>query len=181
MPTGQVMGMVARSRVGLDLVDQLERVLARPVPLVDEGDQRDAPLAAHLEQLERLGLDALAGVEHHDRGVGRGQHPVGVLGEVAVTGGVEQVEHLVAVRELQHGRGDGDAALLLHLHPVGPDPAPLAPGLDRAGVLHRPAVEEELLGERRLARVGVADDGEGPATRRLLGHRLRRWDQPRVK
>ena len=78
-----------------------------------------AALAAHLEQLERLGLDALGRVEHHHRGVGGGQHPVGVLGEVAVARGVEQVDHAVAVGELQHGRGDRDAALLLQLHPVG--------------------------------------------------------------
>ena len=73
---------------------------------------------ADLEQLERLRLDALGRVEHHDRGVGRGQHPVGVLGEVPVAGGVEQVDDVVAVGELQHGRGDRDAPLLLELHPV---------------------------------------------------------------
>ena len=126
-------------------------------------------LAAHLEQLERLRLDALGGVEHHDRGVGGRQHPVGVLGEVAVARGVEQVEHVVAVRELQHRRGDGDAALLLHLHPVGGDPPPLAARLHRAGRLHRPAVEEELLREGRLAGVGVADDREGAPAGGLLG------------
>ena len=102
----------------LDLVEQLERVASRPVPLVDEGEQRQLALAAHLEELEGLRLDALGRVEHHDRGVGGGQHPVGVLGEVAVTGGVEQVDDAVAVRELQHRRGDGDAALLLERHPV---------------------------------------------------------------
>ena len=76
----------------------------------------------------------LARVEHHDRGVGGGQHAVGVLGEVAVARGVEQVDDVVAVGELEHRRGDGDAALLLQLHPVRAPPAPLAPGLDRAGL-----------------------------------------------
>ncbi len=41
------------------------------------------------------GLDALGGAEHHHRGVGGGQHPVGVLGEVAVARGVEQVDDAV--------------------------------------------------------------------------------------
>ena len=127
-------------------------------------------LAAHLEQLEGLGLDALGRVEHHHRGVGGGEHPVGVLGEVAVTGGVEQVHDAVAVRELQHGRGDRDAALLLERHPVRRGRAPAAAGLDRAGLAgERAAVEQELLGERGLARVGVADDGEGAAAGRLGG------------
>ena len=60
--------------------------------LLMKREQRQAPLAADLEELERLRLDALGRVEHHDRGVGRGQHPVGVLGEVAVAGRVEQVQ-----------------------------------------------------------------------------------------
>src|SRR4029453_12299538 len=37
------------------------------------------------------------------------------------------------------------------------------------GLLHRPAVEQELLGEGGLARVGVADDGEGAPVRGELG------------
>ena len=153
----------------LDLVEQLERVAAGPVPLVDEREQRQLALPADLEQLERLRLDALGRVEHHDRGVGGGQHPVGVLGEVAVAGGVEQVDHAVAVGELQHGRGDRDAALLLELHPVRGGRAPPAAGLDRAGLGgERAAVEQELLGERGLAGVGVADDGEGAPARRFL-------------
>ena len=157
----------------LDLVEQLDRVAARPVPLVDEAQQRQPALAAHVEQLEGLGLDALGRVEHHDRGVGRGQHAVGVLGEVAVAGSVEQVhDDLVpatggrarAVGELQHRRGDRDAALLLERHPVRRRRAPPLAGLDRAGLVgERAAVEQELLGQRGLARVGVRDDGEGTA------------------
>ncbi len=37
------------------------------------------------------------------------------------------------------------------------------PGLDGAGELDRPPEEEELLGQRRLPRIRVADDAEGPA------------------
>ena len=126
----------------------------------------DAALAAHVEQLERLGLDALGGVEHHHRGVGGGEHAVGVLGEVPVTRGVEQVDHVIAVRELQHGRRDRDAALLFEGHPVRGRRAATAAGLDRAGLgTEGAAVEQELLGEGGLARVRMADDGEGaPST-----------------
>ena len=103
MPTGQVTGRRHRGRsVGSISSSSSTGSRPGPVPLVDEGEQRQAALAAHLEQLQRLGLDALGRVEHHDRGVGRGQHAVGVLGEVAVAGGVEQVD--------ARGRGRGTGA-----------------------------------------------------------------------
>jgi hypothetical protein len=50
----------------LDLVQQGERILRLAVHLVDEGDDRNVAQAAHFEQLQRLRLDALGGVEHHD-------------------------------------------------------------------------------------------------------------------
>ena len=112
----------------------------------------------------------LRGVEHHHDGVDAGEHPVGVLGEVAVAGRVEQVDDVVAVRELQHRRADRDAALALELHPVRRRGAPAVAGLDGTGPLHGAGVEQELLGERRLAGVGVADDGERPPACRLLDH-----------
>ena len=44
-----------------------------------------------LEQLDGLGLDALGGVDDHDGGVGSHERTVGILGEVLVAGGVEDV------------------------------------------------------------------------------------------
>ena len=123
----------------------------------------------------------LADVEDHDRRVGGRQHPVGVLGEVPVAGGVEQVHHVAAVGELQHGGADRDAPLLLELHPVRGRRAAALPCLHRAGPgAQRPAVEEELLGERGLARVGVADDGERAAAAPppRPGSRVPRLDGP---
>ncbi len=55
-------------------------------------------MTTHLEQLEGLRLEALGGVdEHHGRVDGR-QHAVGVLGEVGVTGGVDEVDDVDLVR-----------------------------------------------------------------------------------
>ena len=92
MPTGQSSGAGSSASLSRDLVQQLERVLRLAVHLVDEGDDRDVAQAADLEQLQGLRLDALGGVQHHDRGVGGGQRAVGVLGEVLVARRVEQVE-----------------------------------------------------------------------------------------
>ena len=151
----------------LDLVDQLQRLAARAVPLVDEGQDRHAAGAADVEELEGLRLETAGGVEEHHRGVDGGEHAVGVLGEVAVAGGVEQVDDVVAVGELEHRRGHRDAALALHVHPVGRDALAPALPVDRARRGDHLGVQRERLGERGLARVGVGDHGEGPAALRL--------------
>ena len=88
---------------GLEFVEQLERVARRAVALVHEREDRHATAAADLEELARLRLDALRGVDDHERGVDRGEHAVGVLGEVLVARRVEQVHRKPAVVELQHG------------------------------------------------------------------------------
>ena len=154
----------------LDEVHQLERRQPGTVPLVDHRDHRDAAQRADLEELEGLRLEPLAGVDQHHRGVDRRQHPVGVLGEVAVAGGVDEVDHVVAVDELQRGRGDRDAARLLHRHPVGHRGAPVALAVDGSRLGDHPRVQGEGLGQGGLARVGVADDGEGTAGAGV-GHR----------
>ena len=74
------------------LIEQRDRIARRPVALVHEREDRHPAAAADLEELAGLGLDALGGVDHHEGGVDRGQHAVGVLREVLVAGGVEQVD-----------------------------------------------------------------------------------------
>ena len=160
MPTGQVSGVGVEPGALVDLVHQLQGVLARAVPLVDDREHRDAAVPADGEELHRLRLEALGGVDQHHRGVDGGEHAVGVLGEVGVAGGVEQVDHRVAVLELQGRRGDGDAAGLLHVHPVRHRAAAAGLAVHRAGLADDPGVQGQGLGERRLAGVGVADDGE---------------------
>jgi hypothetical protein len=67
------------SRCMVDLIEQLEGLAPRPVHLVDEGEDRDAPHAADLEQLAGLGLEALGRVFQHHRVVGGGEGAVGVF------------------------------------------------------------------------------------------------------
>ena len=57
---------IERQRL-LDLVEQIERIAALAVHLVDEGDDRNVAQAADLEQLAGARLDALGGVDHHHR------------------------------------------------------------------------------------------------------------------
>ena len=139
----------------LQLVQQVEGVLRFPVHLVDKGEDRDVPHRADLKELARLGLHALRAVDDHHGGVRRHQGAVGVLGEVLVARGVQDVDAEAAVLELHHGGGDGDAALLFNLHPVGDRGAGVFLALDHAGLGDRAAVEQEFFGQGRFARVGV--------------------------
>ena len=149
----------------LDLLEQRDRLAHLAIHLVHEGDDRRVAQAAYFEQLDRLRLDALGGIDHHHRGIDRGQHAIGVLGKVLVPGRVEQVDGVIGVVELHHRAGDRDAALLLDLHPVGCRVARALARLDRARHLDRAAEEQQLLGQRRLARIRVRDDGERAAPR----------------
>ena len=147
----------------LDEVHQLERGQTGAVPLVDDRHHRDAAQGADLEELERLRLEPLAGVDEHHGRVDRREHAVGVLGEVAVARGVDEVDHVVAVDELQRRRRDRDAAGLLHRHPVRHRGAPVALAVDGPGLGDDPRMQGERLGQRRLPGIGVADDGERTA------------------
>jgi hypothetical protein len=81
---------------------------------------------------------------------------------------VEQVEDDdvapgIAPLERHHRGGDGNAALLLDLHPVRPGAAIGPARLHLAREVNRPALQQQFFGQRRLARVRVRDDGEGSA------------------
>ncbi len=63
IPTGQVTGVGSTTRVSSIWSSSSRGTLTRPIELVDEGEERDLPLAADLEELERLWFDALGGVD----------------------------------------------------------------------------------------------------------------------
>ena len=144
----------------LDLVDQLERLAHFAVHLVDEGDDRRVARAAHFEQAQRLRFHAVGRVDHHERRVDGGQHAVGVFREILVAGRIEQVDDAAAILHLHDRARDRDAALLLDFHPVGGRVARRLARLDAAGDVDRAREEQQLLGERGLARVRVRDDGK---------------------
>src|SRR6185295_18352439 len=77
---------------GGNLVKQRERIVPLAVDLVDEGDDRDVAQPTDFEQLARLALNPLRGVDHHHGSVDRAQRAVSILGEVCVTGRIEQIE-----------------------------------------------------------------------------------------
>src|SRR6266436_6430473 len=128
------------------------------VDLVDDRHDLEPAVHGEVEIGEGLRLDALARVHDEDGALARGERARHLVGEVDVTGRVDQVERvLVAVArrvEEAHGVGlDGDATLLLEVHRV----EDLAHGL--LGV-HRAGQREQAVRQGGLAVVDVGDDGK---------------------
>ncbi len=160
----------------LQLVQQVERVAALAVHLVDEDDDGSIPHAAHRHQFAGLRLHTLGSVHHDDGRVDSGQRAVGILGKVLVTRGVEDVDlvfhagTLGAVVEL-HDRGrDGDTALLLDVHPVRRSGLLNLVVLDGAGHLNLSAKQQELLSQCSLTGIRVRDNRKGSSTFYFLIH-----------
>jgi len=166
-------------RRGLDLQDcfdfiqQLDRVADIAVEFVDEADDRCIAQAAYVHQRDGPWLNALTAVEDHQGRVHRSQGAVSVFGEVFVARGVEQIDHVVAIRELHDRRGNGNTPLFLHLHPVGCRMAVGFAGFHRAGHSDRLAHQQELLGDGGFTGIGVGNNSESAAFRDfggLVGH-----------
>ena len=131
-------------------------VRADLVHLVDEADARHVVLVGLPPDLLGLRLHALLAVEDRDRAVEHAQRPLHLDGEVDVTGGVDDVD-LVVVPEAGGGRGgDGDAALLLLLHPVHRGGAVV----HLTDLVADTGVVEDALGRRGLAGVDVRHDAD---------------------
>ena len=151
----------------LQLVQEIEGILALAVHLVDEDDDGRLAHAAHFHELARLGLNAFGAVDHNDARVHRRECAEGVLGEVLMARCIEDVD-LIGLRspfggvvELHDRSGHTDAALLFNLHPVGGGGLLDFVALDGTGHLNLTAEKQQLLGECRLARIGMRDDGKG--------------------
>jgi hypothetical protein len=158
-----------------DLLGVPLRLGGREVDLVEHRDDREVVLQRQVEVGERLGLDALGGVDQQDRTLAGGQRPGHLVREVHVPRCVDHVEHELGAgvragpgrpRQPHVLRLDGDAALALDVHAVEVLGAHLAP-LDEPGHFQHP------VGQRRLAVVDVGDDAEVPDEGRIGGGRSR--------
>src|SRR5690606_5037934 len=90
----------------------------RPVHLVDEGKNRNTPPTANLKELQGLRLHSLGRIENHHGTICGHEGTIGVFGKVLMAWCIQQVNNVSPVRKLQHRRGNGDASLLLHSHPI---------------------------------------------------------------
>ena len=147
--------------VAADQLGNLVRILlglgARQVDLVEDRNDREVVLEGQVQVRERLGLNALRGVDEQDRTLARGQGTGDLVREVHVTGRVDHVERvggtLVCPRHAHRLALDRDAALALDVHTIEVLVAHLA-RFDNSGQL------EHAIRERRLPMIDMGDDAE---------------------
>ena len=149
-----------RHRLGAEAIDDvfqaLKEVSADLVHLVAEHDARHVVTVALTPNRFGLRFDALVGVEHAYRAVEHAQRTLDLDGEIDVAGRVDDVQPLAVPQRSGRGRRNGDAALLLLLHPVHGRGAVM----DFADLMALAGVVEDALGRRRLAGIDVRHDAE---------------------
>ena len=131
---------------------------AGEVDLVDDGNDFEAVIDGEIGVGERLGFDALRGIDDQQGAFAGGQRAGDFVGKIHVAGRVDQVElvGLAVLRRVHHADGvglDGDAAFAFEVHGVEDLGLHLARG-ERAGEF------QQAVGERGLAVVDVRDDRE---------------------
>ena len=131
---------------------------ADPVHLVDEADPRNAVAVRLPPDSLGLRLDTGDAIEHRDRPVENAQRTLHLDGEVDVARRVDHVDGVVTPHAGRRSRRDGDAALLLLLHPVHRGCALV----DLTDLVIDAGVEQDPLGGRGFARVDMRHDADVP-------------------
>lgn len=136
--------------------DRLVEIGADAVHLVDEHDARHAVAVGLSPYRLALRFDARDGVEHRDRAVEYAQRALHFVGEVDVSGCVDQVDAVVVPRTADGGGEDGDATVSLLRVVVGDGRALV----DLAALVGGPGGVEDPLGDGGLPGVDVGEDAE---------------------
>ena len=144
------------AEAGLDVIHAFEKVGADLVHLVGEDDARNFVLVALAPDRLGLRLNALVRIEHDHRAVEHAQRTLHLDGEVDVPGRVDDVEALAVPERGRRGRRDGDAALLLLLHPVHRR----GTFVHFADLVALAGVIQDALGGRGLAGIDMRHDTE---------------------
>src|SRR6185503_4560204 len=104
----------------------------------------------------RLRLDAADRAKHGDGAVEDAQRAFDLDGEIDVTGGVDDVDPVLAPEAGGSGGGDGDTSLLFLDHPIHRRGAVM----HLADLIIDPGVIEDPLGRRRLTGINVGHDAD---------------------
>jgi hypothetical protein len=133
-------------------------VLAQ-IDLVDHRDDLKPRIDREIEIADRLRLHPLRRVDHENGPLAGRQRAGYFVGEVDMSGRVDQIEHVLLSISARMTHLDGvelygDAALLLQVHVVKDLIELHFPGCDRSGPLQQP------VGDGGLAVIDMRDDAE---------------------
>src|SRR5215467_13865322 len=144
-------------------LDEVIRLCAAAIDLVDEDDRGDAQPPQCPEQYLRLRLNPFYGGDQQDSAVQNAEGALDFGEEVGMSGGIDEVDFQGA-----HAKGDNrgldrDAPSLLKLQGVGLGSALIYP----AGFADNVRFIQDSLGQARLSRVYVRDDTDIDSCHRL--------------
>ena len=142
-----------------DGIDGMLEVRAHLVDLVNEANSRHAVLIGLTPDFFRLRLHAVDRVEHRHRAVQHAQRALDFSGEIHVAGGINNVDANVAPGAGGRGGSNGDAALLLLLHPVHGGRA----FVDLSDAVRLSRIEKDALRRSGLTGIDVGHDADVPA------------------
>ena len=148
-------------RLGLQLIQQIERISSFEVHFIDEHNDRRVAHAANFHQPLGLRLHPFHAVNDQNNTVHSGKRAIGVLRKILVTGSIEQIDLLAEVFEYHHRSGHRNTALAFDLHEVRRCGLGDLVALHRAGCLDGSTKKEQLLRESRFPGIGVRDNSEG--------------------
>src|SRR5215469_16215008 len=151
-------------------IDGVLKIGTHLINLVDEANARDPVLVRLTPNLFRLRLHAVNGIKNRDGAVEYTKRALDFRGEIHVTGSVDDVDANVAPETGSGGGSDGDAALLLLLHPVHGGGA----FVHFAQAVGAPGVIKDALRGGGLAGIDVGHDADVPTAlqRDGSGHTL---------
>ncbi len=154
------MGVRIQTQLRVDLLDDPLDVRRGKIDLVDDRDDRQIVLHGEVEVGERLGLDALGGVDQQQHPFAGGQRPRHLVGEIDMARRVDQVQGIApavlrAVGKRDDLALDRDPPLPLDIHVVEDLVLEIA-------VVHDAGVLDQPVGKRRLPVVDMGDNAEIP-------------------
>ena len=141
---------------GPQTVERLAGVRGLPIALVEEEDRRMAALAGERYGVLEAGFDVARGVHEEERRVGGRKSLDDLGGEVRVAGGIHDLDPVALSVEARHGQAQRLMPLLLFGLVIHARRAVIDATETRDGAV----LEEEPLGQRRLAGAGVGGDDD---------------------
>ena len=154
----QLNGYGVSLQLAANLRERLLEVRTDAVHLVDEADARHAVLVRLAPHGLGLGLNTRHGVEHGNGTVEHTQRTFNFNREVDVARGVDDVDPVLLPEAGRRGRRNGDAALLLLLHPVHDGGA----FVHFTDLVRDAGIEQDPFSRRGLAGINVGHDADVP-------------------